>query len=136
MSFDESVFQKINRYTVPLLVLSVVSGIAAYAAAAGFAHDILFRINGWITIFAVLGLGQRYLNFRNNITDYFSKTSFAVYIFHAPWLVAAAYCALSVTDNVPAQILLILSASVTATFITCEIFKRIPVTRFLFGLKR
>jgi surface polysaccharide O-acyltransferase-like enzyme len=64
-----------------------------------------------------------------------SESSFGIYVFHQQWTVIAAYFALMLTGSVLMQMILILVASIVFTFINFEIFKRIPVTRFMFGIK-
>jgi hypothetical protein len=102
----------------------------------GIFYGIFDRLYGWVIILALMGLGRRYLNISNRFTRYMSRSSFSVYVFHQTWVIAAAFYVFRLTDNAPAQMGLILLASVIATFVSFEICRRIPVTRFLFAVKK
>lgn len=90
----------------------------------------------WFCCLALLGLGKHFLNFSNAMTVYLTGASFPVYIFHQSWLVAVAYCAFQLTDNTFLQVVLILSISILLTFLNYELFRRIRLTRLLFGIKK
>lgn len=84
----------------------------------------------------LLGIGQSKLNFHNRISIYFTQTSFPVYILHMPILVVAGFFALKLPIGVAGQFLLIVLISFIVTFLIYEIVKRIPVLRFLLGMKK
>ena len=108
----------------------------AIAGIPGIVLDIFSRFYSWITILALLGLFRRYLNYKNNITEYFSKSSFAVYFFHQTWIIVFAYYTFMFTDNPLIQMLVILITSVIATFVSYELCKRTSITRFIFGIRK
>lgn len=97
--------------------------------------DILQCLAMWICILAILALGKRYLNMRNIFTDYFNKASFPIYVFHQSWLVAIGFYVIDIIDNITAQFITIMVVSFILTVITYEIARRIPLTRFMFGIK-
>lgn len=90
----------------------------------------------WISCLALLGLGKHYLNYSNTITAYLSKASFPIYIFHQSWLVAAAYYVFQRTDHALLQVVFILIISIILTFLNYELFRRIPLLRLMFGIKK
>ncbi len=140
---DESILEKAEQHRFPLLLTSIVASIilllwwrGAIKHVPSIAVDAYSHFYAWTTILALLGLARRYLNFQNKLTDYFSKSSFAVYVFHQTWIVAAAYYTFTVTNNAVVQMLAILCTSVAATFASYELCKRIAITRFLFGIRK
>lgn len=98
--------------------------------------DIYYRMIRWISILAILGLGSHYLNFTNPITIYLSKASFPIYFFHQTWVIAIAFHLFQITSKVALQIPFIILLSFIFTLLNYEVFRRIPVTRFLFGIKK
>ncbi len=102
----------------------------------GIAIEFLYGPYAWIAVLALLGLGKQSLDFSNRVTVYLSAASYPVYLIHQQWIVVCAYFALRLTGVIWQQILLILLPAAAATFLTYEIFRRNPVTRFLFGIKQ
>jgi len=142
----DALIQKLDRHRFPLLAISVVC-MATHVVVMWLLQlrgvievpqivvQVFMMTYGWIAILAILGLGNHYLNFRNEKTDYLSASAFPVYIFHQTWIIVAAYFILLAVDNVPLQMGLILVVSVLLTYATYELVKRIPGVRFLFGIK-
>lgn len=108
------------------------SGFSPAAIAfSAFRHFIM-----WVSILSILGYGKRYLNFSNKITSYFTKAAFPLYVFHQTWLVVIAYYMFKVTGVFIVQFISIMLLSLLASIITYEIFRRIFITRFMFGIKK
>lgn len=128
---NEHVLEKLDRYRFLLLGLFV----AGFVLTTYF-NQILFEAVSWLSILAILGLARHYLNINNKLTTYLSKSSFGVYLFHQSWIVVVAYFVLKLTGIPALQIPIILLASVLLTFLTYEIAKRIPVLKWMFGLKK
>jgi Acyltransferase family. len=101
----------------------------------GTIYDIFQGFLTWIGILAILGIGKHYLNFTNGITKYFTKASFPIYVFHQSFVVLVGYYALKNISSISVQVVVIIGISFLLTILTYEIFKRIPITRFLFGIK-
>jgi hypothetical protein len=139
---NEAIQQKLeNRRYILLgvsLVCTVFSALQWYEVFAPLwpVPDIFMRFHGWVSIMAILGLGRKHFNMGNKFTAYMSRSSFSVYLFHQTWIVVAAYYVFLLTDNAPAQMVLIFPVSVAATFTAYEVCKRVGVTRFLFGIKK
>ena len=140
---NESVLERAEKHRFILLFMSILTSILILLGWSGviqgipvIAYGIFSSFCAWVTILALFGICRRNLNYTNKITDYFSKSSFAVYVFHQTWIVVAAYYVFMFTSNPAVQMLIILCASVIATFLSYEVFKRTPFTRFLFGIKR
>lgn len=108
------------------------SGFSPIAIAfSAFRHLII-----WVSILTILGYGKRYLNFSNRITVYFTQSAFPLYIFHQSWLVLIAYYIFKSTDIFVVQFVSIMLLTFIASILTYELFRRIPVMRFMFGIKR
>ncbi|MDR1157156.1 MAG: acyltransferase family protein [Oscillospiraceae bacterium] len=140
--FDENVLEKVDKHRFLLLILSALSMTVVLLCWCGvfgdipdIVYDIFSHFYAWAAILSLMGMGRHCLNFKNKVTDYFSTSSFSVYIFHQSWIVAVAYCIFMLTDNILMQIILIMTVSILATFATYELCKRTRITRFLFGIK-
>jgi hypothetical protein len=139
---DDAIQEKLRKYRFLMLGFAVTFAVIAFFAWGTFEinnpilFEVVYFLYAWVTILAVLGFGKQYLNFTNGVTVYLSKSSFGVYVIHQQWIVVTAYFALMWIENIPLQIVSIILASVVFTFLTYEVFRRFPVTRFLFGLKK
>ncbi|MFA9398184.1 MAG: hypothetical protein ACERKV_07955 [Clostridiaceae bacterium] len=103
--------------------------------SSGIVYDIFSGFLSWIGILSIIGIGKHYLDFHNKVTNYFTKASFPIYIFHQSWLVLIAYYTFKITSSIVLQVIVIIAGSFILTIFTYEIFKRTPITRFLFGIK-
>jgi surface polysaccharide O-acyltransferase-like enzyme len=90
----------------------------------------------WLTVLAIIGFGRRFLEFTNKFTVYLAKSSFGVYIFHQSWIVVVAYFVFLATDSPWLQMPLIYVIALALTYLTYELSRRIPLTRWMFGFKR
>lgn len=129
-----------NRWylLISLIILTALNLLSRnlWNWSSGLLYDVFTRFISWVGILAMLGLGKHYLNFRNSFTEYFSKASFPIYIFHQSWLVLVAYYMFQFTSNVAVQVVSIIIGSFIITMLSYEIFKRIPFVRFLFGIRK
>ena len=137
----ENVQQKLERYRFLLFgtgLCCVIFFIPVWYDVWSFNIlflDILSRFYAWIMMLALIGLGRKYLAFSSRFTGYMTHSSFAVYMFHQTWIIVSAYYVFLFTNKAPVQMALIFLFSITATFITYEICRRIKLTRFLFAIK-
>ena len=141
MSKDD-IQEKLRKYRFLLLGFAV-SCVAVYIICGDrvehfnvIVYEVLYNFYAWTFILAILGFGKQYFNFATPMTAYMSRSSFSVYVFHQQWIVITAYFALMWTKSVPLQMMLIMSSTVVFTFLTYEALKRIPATRFMFGIKK
>lgn len=138
---EDKVLEKLEKYrwalTASALLLLITRHIWYYLAQkTGILFDIHQCIAMWICILAILGLGKRFFNFNNKFTQYFAKASFPIYIFHQSVLIVVGYYILKITDIISIQVILIMSISFIATIICYEVFKRLSLTRLMFGIKK
>lgn len=137
LSRDE-VIERLRRNRWILLGLSVLLlGTLCYLSlTVGFslATDILMRAAGWVSVLALMGGAKQWFDYTGKTLTYLAGASFVVYVFHQSWLVAAGYYALRVTHNAAAVCAMVIPASILLSIASYEVVKRIPVTRWMFGL--
>ncbi len=138
---NETVVNTLDRYRF-LLTGLFLGGMVVIVAlflirpeVDPFVYDGISGLYGFSGVLALLGLSRHYLNFHNKVAHYLGQSSFSVYVFHQIWIVVVAYFVFGFVQSVVLQILLILLFSIILTFLTHELFKRNPVTRFLFAIQ-
>lgn len=139
LSLDE-VQDRLMKYRLPLGVSWIAFMVLRNLMylnnmGQGIAWDIEQRMLTWMGILAILGLGKRYLNFNSKFTQYFSPAAFPVYLFHQSVLVAVAFVVVKLTNIIVLQFCLIVVISFVLTLLCYEVFRRLSVTRFMFGIK-
>ncbi|HKM35534.1 MAG TPA: acyltransferase [Lachnospiraceae bacterium] len=92
-------------------------------------------ITPWFGILGLLGLAKCFFNHNNQLTQYLSKSSFLFYIFHFGWLVTFQYLLSKTLFSAPIQYSASVLLTLLFTLLTCEIVRRIPGLRWLFGIK-
>lgn len=138
---EESILQKLKRYRFISLTGCVLSG-ALYSYLYCFENlrnvwmTGLYLFFGWMGIISLLGIGESKLNIHNRFCGYLTRASFPVYILHMPILVVTGFFVLKLPIGVFGQFSVIVLVSLTATFLTYEIVKRIPVLRFFLGITK
>jgi len=136
----EEIINKLEKSRKILLITSIILiTVLIILINQGIANGILFEIYykfiEWFLILTVLGNGKHYLNFSNSLTNYLVQASFPIYFFHQSWLVLTAFYVFKLTSIIIIQVPLIIIISLILTILNYELFKRIPVTRFMFGIK-
>jgi hypothetical protein len=99
-----------------------------------FTRRIVFGINQWAAIAAVLGFARRYLNHDNAARRYLTTAIFPVYILHQTIIVVLAH-ALKPVNLLPAvegPLLILVTAA--GCLVGYEIIRRSALLRPLFGL--
>jgi glucans biosynthesis protein C len=96
--------------------------------------SVLGGIGTWSMIVGLLGYGRRYLNRTSPVLSYLAEGSYPVYLLHQTVIVIVAFYLVGMAGPWPVQWLLLLVASVAATFALYEGIRRTPV-RVLFGMK-
>ncbi len=125
-----------NRWILLGLAVLLLGTLCYLSQSMGFslATDILMRAAGWVSVLALMGGAKQWFNNTNRVLTYLSGASFVVYVFHQSWLVAAGYYAFLLTHNAAAVCAIVIPASVVLSIASYEVVKRIPVTRWMFGL--
>jgi len=139
---DETVQEKLQKHrflllglSLPLICLYSLFGfrIEKYSLIL---YELLYAFYAWSFSLAVVGMGKQYLNYNNGLSRYLSAASFSVYTIHQQWIVVIGFFVLAGIRSIPLQIILIILLSIFLTLLTYEIFKRISLTRILFGIKK
>lgn len=92
-------------------------------------------IAAWFGILSFLGMGKKHLEFSNRFTEYFSKASFPLYYLHQSILITIGFFTIKNIKSPLSQFLIILSLSFVLTILCYELFRRLKLTCFLFGIK-
>ena len=138
---NDNVMEKLEKNKIIIglltLLLTVVYFIGCITAniifVSIFSYYVVFF--GWICILFLLTLGKIYLNKTNNIAQYLSESSFSIYIFHEPILIAIAFYMIQFTSDIFIQMISILLLTIPITLGVYTICKKFKVTKFLFGIK-
>lgn len=107
-------------------------GLASYRGS--FLYPYYGMATQWLGVLTLLSLGAKYLEVNSSFTNYMSKASFAIYIFHFPSLILAAYIFAPLVNNQAIQFLVINGVGFVFCMMTYEFIRRIPAFRFLFGI--
>ncbi|MCI8496894.1 MAG: acyltransferase family protein [Clostridiales bacterium] len=92
-------------------------------------------VSGAFGILTWICFGKHLLNKSSKVTKYLTQNSFLIYIFHFIWVIVFQKFFYSIVSNDFVILFASVICSFTATLFTCEIVKRIPLIRFLFGIK-
>jgi len=128
---NDTLLSQLERYRSVLLGLVILSAVVSYNHGFQF-----YEAVSWLTILCVVGMAQRYLNFKGRVTSYLAQSSYGVYLFHQTWIVVAAFAVFKITDSPAIQMPLIFILAVGLTFLTYELCRRTRLTSWMFGLKR
>lgn len=99
-------------------------------------HGIAFHLGRLTLTLAILGYGHRLLNRAGPVFHYLVETSYPFYILHLPVATLVGYFIVRLQAVVAVKYLLIVILATGLTFLLCEIVRRIPALRFLFGMKQ
>lgn len=77
-----------------------------------------------------------FLEFNNKFTKYFVPSVFPIYIFHQSIIVIIGFVVVSNTSEPVMQYFIIMIASFILTIMIYEMFRRLAITRLLFGIKK
>jgi Predicted acyltransferases len=95
----------------------------------------LFVMVGYFGALALLSIGAKYFDFKNNVSSYFTKASFSIYLIHQVWVVVVGFFCLQYMQGILFQFLIITIVSFFLTLLSYTIIKNIPVINRLFGMK-
>ena len=138
LSHDE-IQEQIEKIGIPALIAAFILAVFYTKTFYGTnftepacLQNWLTNIYLWITVIALLGFGKKFLNHKNNITEYLAKNSFGLYILHYPVLTVTCYILHYHTELASIwKYLFAIIIEFAATIIVNEIMKHIPFIRFL-----
>jgi len=113
------IFEFMNIVILPAVLVNMVKEFYTFCTILGF-----------------IGLFRKYFNIKNGVTEYFSKISFGLYIFHFSWIIGLTFYIQKYVFNIWLQLLIVIPLSLFFTIITTELCRRWLVTRKLFGLNK
>jgi peptidoglycan/LPS O-acetylase OafA/YrhL len=137
-----------KRHAAPAIVLGILCSAAklymeywgpsfstpAYSVNYAF-YSLVAGFNTLFWVIAVLSIARGSLSFTNRFLKYFNRISYPVYIFHLVVISVAGYFITRMRLGIIAEFGLICAVTFVVCVIVCELAKRTPVTRFLFGIK-
>lgn len=143
LSHDE-VQDEIEKWRIPLLITAVILGVCYTIYYFGQNYTDAVCLQGiftnvylWIAILAIFGCGKAWCNGTSRFAEYMTKSSFGLYIVHYPIVLVSCYVLIHYFE-LPAVMLYLLAfiLELTLTPAVYELFKRIPVVRYLvLGIK-
>ena len=137
----EEIQERLKKNCIPLAIIWLsLMLLRCTMYQIDFQGDIVWDIEeglfSWLGILALLGLGKKFLEFNNGFTHYFTPAAFPIYFFHQSIIVILGYFIMPYIQVPLMQYVVIAVGSFILTIVAYEITKRIPATRFLFGIKK
>lgn len=138
---EEEILKKLSKYIYLLGTIFILTDIATtylfiWIEKSDMLCFIACRLAEWFGILTLLGWSRIHFNQSNIITNYFTKRSFLIYIFHFGWLVLLQFYLNSLTSNIVILYSVSIFGSFILTLVTAEIIINIPGLRVLFGIKK
>lgn len=141
--YNQDIIKKLEKVSIPLSIISIVLGMSYVFKYYGvnYSDDAVLQnaftnIYLWISILAILGIGSKYLNFRNKFTEYMTKNNFNIYILHYTVVLLCGYITVTYL-KLPFVLnyIIILIDTIIILPIIIEILKRIPIlNKLLLGI--
>ena len=145
---DERLRASVKRFGTTALFLGLITTLIFFllaftglTPAAGYNFRwmlflVLRSVNSWFWVAAILGLGMKYLSYKNKWLPYANEAAYPLYIIHLPILSIIAYHIVQWDAPVAVQFIAIISATlVCSAAIYILLIRQTTVTRYLFGLK-
>ena len=97
--------------------------------------SLLSGFNTWFWILSMLGISRKFLDKNTSFLKYFSKASYSFYIIHLVLMVVIGFYLVKLRLGSIAEFFLFTLISYIVILIFYEVLRRIPVIRFLLGMK-
>lgn len=141
----DQVIERLSQYGTPLIFASIILGAVYLLLHFGDNYAIMPTVNcisavayAWVTCLSILGVMKKYGNRKSGFTDFLSKRSFGLYVFHYLPLSATAYVLHKYTAvlALPGYLLSAMAAFL-GSFLLYEGISRIPFLRWcILGIKK
>jgi hypothetical protein len=138
------VLEKLKKISIPMGIISLIMGImyVIYYYGTNYTDNsclqsLFTNTYLWISILAILGLGQKFLNFNNKFSNYMTKNNFNFYVLHYTIIVVLGYLVVTYL-KLPfiLNYFIILLGTIIILPILVEIIKRIPIiNKLVLGTK-
>ena len=148
LASDEKYRRTVEKNRVIFLALALLttligfyirkSGISPSFGSLGYLGISVFRtFNSWVWVLALLGMGSRYLAFRNRLLQYASEAVLPFYILHQSIIVVTGFFIINWNLPVIVKYIFLSLTSFVIIILAYEyVVRRLVFMRFLFGLKR
>ncbi len=140
---NDKVIEKAERYRMITLLIGLAAGIIDVymfiwsGKDYGVINTIAKAFTEWFMILALIGIGKKRFDFNGKISKYLSSRSFLFFSIHFVWVVLFQYWFFDLLGNNKLLLYFVpVAAAYFSTFICSEICMRIPVLRFLMGVKK
>ena len=138
----KDVIAKLRRRGALFLTIGVLAGIANVylfvwsAESPALLNQAAKFVAEWFTILGLLGAGSAHFDFKNKVTGFFARRSFAIFSLHYVFVVTTQYLlADAMRDYAALNFLVPVVLSYGLTFLATELAIRVPVLAFLLGVK-
>lgn len=137
--YNQEIVKKLEKISIPLCIISVIIGVAYVMKYYGVNYadstvlqGLFTNIYLWISILAILGIGSKYLNFKNKFTEYMTKNNFNIYILHYTVVLLIGHVVVKYL-HLPfiLNYIIILIGTIILLPGLIGLVKRIPVLRYL-----
>jgi len=141
--------ENIKRYAWGALITALVLLVLDYlvqfrviklsipeTTGAGIGIWTFLTLKSWCFLLAILGLGSRYLNFKNRFLDYANEAVLPFYILHQTVIIIIGFFVIQLSIGVAPKYFIVATSSFVAIMAIYELLvRRINVLRFLFGMR-
>jgi len=121
-----------------MLFLLVTFGAEAFTTTVSAYYilvSVVWALNGWSWVMAILGFGRRFLSFKHKLLGFSNELVLPFYILHQTIIVAIAFFVVSLNLIAIGKYLIIILASFSIVGILLLPIRQFNVLRFLFGMK-
>lgn len=143
-SHDE-IQDKVERAHMPMLIIAFILGISytVYYFGENYTEAVCLQsfftnVYLWIAILAIMGCAKAWCNRTSRFTEYMTRAGFGLYIIHYPIVLITCYVLINYYKLPPFLLYLFaLILELALTPVIYELFKRIPIVRYLvLGINR
>lgn len=139
---EDEVLEKISRHRYLFWGIMLLTGVGCtymFIWMESYDHlicSIFTFMSCWFGILALIGSARLHFNANNRLTQYFTRRSFLIYIFHFLWLVVFQYYLKPYIEYTALVYFVSWIGALLVTLANVEIIARIPGLCFLFGVRR
>ena len=142
MLSDDEVIEKVQKYRLLTLMIGLIAGITDVymfiwsGKDFGTINVIAKALAEWFMILALIGIAKNRLDYKNKVSAYMTEMSFPYFSLHFLWIVLFQYWFADVlSSNTLLLFIIPILCAYAATIICSEICRKVPVLRFLMGIK-
>ena len=140
---DERYQKSISRDSMINLILGIAFFITrvlwhpdfAEWSIAWIGYGLMEQGTRLLLLFAILGLGHRFIHTGGKILDYLSRAAFPFYLLHLLITTIVGFVIIQLQMSIAIKYTLIVLISFAFTFLVYELLRRISIFRFLLGMK-